>query len=71
MSLKNQRTNEEIKKEFQNNFELANFAIDVAKAHLKTNDEIPPLAEILTEVLKKGRERNAAAEVIKEVSEKE
>jgi len=56
MSLENQMTNEEIKNEFHNNFELVNFAIKIAKGHQKGDEEIPSLGNILKETLARSDE---------------
>lgn len=58
MSLENQMTNEEIKKEFDNNFELVNFAINLAKQDRDEDEEFPSLQEILSETLVRAREIN-------------
>lgn len=49
MVILNSLTNEELKKKFSNNFDLANFAISVAKEHLKYG-ELPDVNSILKEV---------------------
>jgi len=59
MSLEDQMTNEEIKKEFDNNFELVNFAIQLAKQDRGEEEEFLPLKEILKETLTRAKERNS------------
>ena len=51
MFLEHQMTNEVIKKYYDNNFDLANCAIKIAHAHLKKEEELPSLMQLLTEVL--------------------
>jgi|GEM_PF-5791379 len=51
MFLENQMTNEVIKKHYHNNFDLTNFAIDIARQHMGKEEELPSLMQLLTEVL--------------------
>jgi hypothetical protein len=60
MLLEKQMTNEAIKKHFENNFDLANHAIALAKDHLTKEEELPSLMQILNEVYQEAKKQSAS-----------
>ena len=56
-ALPKEYTNEKLKCLFKNNFELANFAIDIAKKHIETG-HYKTLTEIINELKKISKNKN-------------
>ena len=55
-------TNEKIKKKFSNNFDLANFAISLARQNIQRGEE-KGLAELMKEVFEKADDRDVFGEI--------
>ncbi len=57
MAKKKYLTNERLKGKFANNFDLANFAIALAKEHIQKEEpaQLGPLVEELVKIVKEGK----------------